>query len=74
MWQQKGDFGEFDVVDSLGRDLSSILNCPIRYCAWQYEKPVFECRCNITFPKFAVEVSQRSGDWLDIIKRHREGF
>lgn len=73
-WQQKGEYGEFEIVDRLGKDLSAILHCPVRYLAYHYEKPVFECRHQINFPRFAVQSAQDSGDWMAIIQRHREGF
>jgi hypothetical protein len=73
-WQQKGEHGEFEDVDSMGKDLSAILFCPVRYLAYHYEKPVFECKCGISFPRFAVQAAHDSGDWMQIIQRHREGF
>lgn len=73
MWQPINSQGDFEVVDSLGSDLSAILHCPVRFCSYQYDKPLFECKCGLTFLKFAVEGCQSSGDWGMIIQRHKGG-
>ena len=71
-WQAIPQQGEWETVDSLGKDLSAILFCPVRYCAVHYDKAVYECQHSIIFPKFAVQGAQSSGDWSDIIHRHNE--
>jgi hypothetical protein len=64
--------GDFEVVDSLGKDLSAILNCPVRYLEAHVAKPMFQCACSKIFPKFAVQAAQNTGEWHDIIIRHKE--
>jgi len=73
-WNMVNQQGDWEILDSMGQDLSAILSCPVRYCAYQYEKPLFECKCNKIFPRFAVESAQSSGDWSDIIQHHKEVF
>jgi hypothetical protein len=72
LWEAIPQQGDFEKVDELGRDLSAILHCPVRYCAAHYEKSVFECKHSIVFPKFAVQGAQESGDWSQIMQRHLE--
>ena len=55
-------------LDKIGSQLSIQLNCPVHYPA--YEKRLFECKCGITFPYFAVENAVESGDWAQIMNRH----
>jgi hypothetical protein len=71
-WTPVPQTGDWEVVDRLGRDLSAILHCPVRFCAYQYDKPVFECKCLKNFPKFSVLAAQESGDWSLIMERHNE--
>ena len=71
-WEIIPQQGDFETVDSLGKDLSAILNCPVRYCEAHYSKPIFECSHSVAFPKFAVQIAQNTGEWHDIISRHRE--
>lgn len=71
-WTMVNNQGDYEMVDSLGKDLSAILFCPVRYCAYQYEKPLFECKCGKVFPKFAVQIAQETGDWGQIMERHKE--
>ena len=71
-WQPYSQEGNLEELDRLGANLSSILHCPVRYCAGVYAKPVFECGCSMIFPRFAVQAAQDTGDWTQIIKHHRE--
>lgn len=71
LWQAIPQQGDFEVVDLLGKDLSAILHCPVRYCGAIYEKPIFECGCSKVFPKFAVQADQNSGDWKFIMDSHK---
>lgn len=71
-WNAIQHQGDWELVDSLGRDLSAILHCPVRYCAVHYDKPIYECRHLVAFPKFAVQIAQETGDWSQIMQRHAE--
>lgn len=73
-WQPIPQQGEWEIVDSLGKDLSAILFCPVRYCESHYAKPLYECEHSISFPKFAVQIAQNTGEWHDIIQRHKDGL
>jgi hypothetical protein len=59
-------------IESLGAELSIRVGCSIRYCASIYAKPVFECNHRVSFPLFALQGARSTGDWSDIIKRHKE--
>jgi hypothetical protein len=71
-WTPIPQNGDWELVDSLGKDLSAILHCQVRYCSAAYDKPVYECGCSKIFPKFAVQAAQTSGDWSAIMQRHNE--
>ena len=73
-WQFNNQQGEWELVDSLGKDLSAILHCPVRYCAWQYDKPIFETADGKVYPKFAVQAAQDSGDWSQVMQHHKESI
>ncbi len=73
-WNMINQQGDWEVVDSLGRDLSAILHCPVRYCASHYDKNVYECSHSIVFPKFAVQGAQESGDWSQIMEHHHDSL
>ena len=73
-WTSVSQQGEWDKVDSLGKDLSAILFCPVRFCAYHYDKPVWECKHLVVFPKFAVQAAQDSGDWSQVMQHHRESI
>ena len=62
---QSGDYQE---ISELGRQLSLVLKCPCHYPAWN--KKLFECHCNITFPYFMVKAAYDSEDWSNILKVH----
>ena len=57
-------------LDELGAELNIRIRCPIRYCAYQYGKPMFECRCGMVFPRFAIEGAMTANDWTGVKKRH----
>jgi hypothetical protein len=61
-------------LDKLGRNLSIILACPVRYCESHYMKPLFECGCGKSFPRFSVQAAQENKDWSQIIERHNEKY
>jgi len=73
-WEPIPQQGDWEEVDSLGRYLSAILFCPVRYCSAAYEKPVYECSHRCPFPKYAVKIAQNTGDWHEIIERHKEAI
>ena len=56
----------------LGSKLSEVLHCPVHYPAWA--KPLYECKCGVLFPKFAVTIANRTGDWSNIHIQHLHGF
>ena len=62
--------GGYQEIDSLGRQLSLVLNCPCR--AWN--KKLFECHCNITYPYYMVKAAYDSGDWSTILKVRKGGI
>jgi len=66
IYVQSGDYQE---ITGLGSRLSVVLNCPCHYPAWN--KKLFECRCNITFPYFMVKAAYDSGDWSNILEVHQ---
>ena len=63
--------GNYQEISKLGRQLSIALDCPCHYPAW--DKNLFECKCNITYPYFMVKAAYESGDWSTILKVHKEG-
>jgi len=67
IYVQSGDFQE---IDSLGRQLSIVLDCPCHYPAWN--KKLYECHCNITFPYYMVKAAYDSGDWSTILRVHKD--
>ena len=75
---KKGSWGafvqsgeNFEMLESMGAELSKRIGCPVHYPA--YNKRLFECRCLIPFPMFAVENAYRTGNWKQIIERHDQG-
>ena len=52
-------------IDSLGRQLSVELDCPIRY-AWESSPSYFVCGCG---KRFLLEVV-RKRDWASMKERH----
>lgn len=64
--------GSSEELDSMGKDLSAILHCPVRYLGAIYDHPGFECSHMIPFPEFAVKYAHDSGDWSQIMHRHSE--
>jgi hypothetical protein len=64
--------GRQEELEQAGSQLSLVLNCPVHYPA--YGKRVFECKCGVTFPRFAVEGALQGNDWSLIIKQHVEGY
>lgn len=59
-------------INDMGSQLSIEVGCPIHYLAYQYGKPVYECKHGITFPLFTVTQATQKNNWIDIHKRHRE--
>ena len=59
--------------DKLGAELSVRIHCPVRYLEHSFQKPIFECKCEIPFPAYAVEGAMKSGNWSAVIKQHEEG-
>lgn len=59
-------------VELLGSKLSLHLHCPVHYPAWG--KRLFECKCGVLFPVWAVEAAVASGDWSEVDKLHKEGY
>jgi len=60
----------FEQIDQAGAALNLHLNCSVHYPA--YDKRLFECKCNICFPVWAVEAAMQTGNWEDIEKLHRQ--
>jgi hypothetical protein len=58
-----------EAIELAGAELSKFLNCAVHYPA--YDKRLFECRCYVTFPVWAVEAAMKNGDWTDIAKHHK---
>jgi len=51
----------------LGSQLSKEISCPVHYPAWN--KNMFECKCNITFPYYIVKAK----DWDRVREIHKNG-
>lgn len=60
-----------NVLD-IGSELSKRIDCPVHYPA--FGKRLFECKCGVVFPTFAVEGAKQTGNWEMIIKQHKEGW
>jgi len=71
-WTPMEQEGQEELIDSLGKDLSAILFCPVRYCETHYSKNIFECKHSIPFPKYMVQICQETGEWHEIIQRHKD--
>ena len=69
--QQNEIIGE---VETLGLELSGQVQCTVRFCGEHWKKPVFECWHGVTWPMFALQGAQESGDWSHIIQRHQEAL
>lgn len=50
--------GTTNNIDMLGRKLSLVIDCPVKWPG--YDKNMFVCNCGITFPVFRL---QGSDDW-----------
>ncbi len=59
-------------INKLGLKLNGVINCPIRYSAALYNKPVFECNHGVTWALFVLQGARDSGDWSHIKQRHEE--
>ena len=60
--------GNYQEISTLGSQLSIVLGCPCHYPAW--DKKLFECQCNITFPYYVVKAAYDSNDWSRILEVH----
>jgi hypothetical protein len=58
--------------DSMGAELSVILDCPVHYPA--FDKGLYECECGIVFPQHAVKYAWQSKDWSAITELHSSGY
>ena len=65
-WGMYMQNGHFEEIDNLGSQLSLALGCPVHYPA--RNKPIFECKHGVDFPRFAVE----GGDWEALVRYHEE--
>ena len=59
-------------IEAIGAELSKTLHCPCHFPAWN--KNVFECKCGVLFPMFAVENAYENKYWDDILEHHKNGF
>jgi hypothetical protein len=59
-------------VEKLGEWLSQVIHEAVHYPAWG--KPIFECRCGVLFPLFAVKACYEKND-EDMLKgQHEDGY
>jgi len=65
-WGAYVQSGNLDEIDSLGKELSLKLDCPVHYPA--HNKNLFECRCGVIFPLYVV----KGENWQEIIRKHIE--
>ena len=63
--------GNLEELDMLGSELSKVLHCPVHYPAWN--KNMFECKCEITFPVYMVKAAVETKDWSSVIEIHKNG-
>ena len=56
--------GQQQEIEQLGCQLSLVIDCPVHYPA--YNKPIFECKCGVTF----LMVSVKEKMWEDIWQKH----
>jgi len=59
--------GNLQEIEMLGSQLSKEIDCPVHYPAWN--KNMFECKCNITFPVYIV----KAGNWDMVREIHKNG-
>ena len=59
----------FEKIDIAGAALSNHISCAVHYPA--YDKRLFECKCGIIFPVWAVEAAIMTDKWEDIDNLHR---
>jgi len=59
--------GNLQEIEMLGSQLSKEISCPVHYPAWN--KNMFECKCNITFPYYIVKAK----DWDRVREIHKNG-
>ena len=55
-------------IDTLGRKLSLVLKCGVRWPG--HDKNIFVCNCGIPFPVYRLRAS---GDWSWAAKEHEKG-
>jgi hypothetical protein len=62
-------------VEELGGWLSLSLKEPVHYPAWG--KPIFECKCGVLFPLYAVNYFKSLGDVKGaamLVEQHEQGY
>jgi hypothetical protein len=60
--------GNLEELNKCGGELSIKIKCPVHYPA--FNKPYFECKCNVVFPDYAIKGALSTGNWSDIINKH----
>jgi len=58
-----------EILNIMGSELSKRIGCPVHYPAW--DKPVFECKHLIKFPKSTINRALETDDWQWIIDYHK---
>lgn len=57
-------------IDEMGKDLSVIIGCCVRFSP--YGKPAFECEHMVSFPLFAIKPAWQTNKWYDIYRKHED--